>query len=206
MNIDIIQDIFEHINRKYYKKVKRWNKTLFETIRGKSLRIQLSMKYYHLKLCRDTLYNRDLVGTIYAIENGHDTIDCFGHAIAGGSLECVKYIHDKFTPNNEARYCNIASTRGHLECLKFLIEHGYHYNQWTLMYSTSQGRNTKCLEYLHELCCNDKTQFILYDSILAYARKERNFECFEYVLTHERVHIRDYPKYLIMYQQWKSHR
>lgn len=58
MNIDIIQDIFEHVNRKYYKRVMRWNKTLFETIRGKSLRIQLSMKYYHLNLCRDTLYNR----------------------------------------------------------------------------------------------------------------------------------------------------
>jgi len=47
------------------------------------------------------------------------------YASSRGKLECLKYLHENGCPWNE-KSCEKASLNGYLECLKYLHENGCH--------------------------------------------------------------------------------
>lgn len=88
-------------------------------------------------------------------------------------LECLIYLENYkivpaekgivFMPNGEKHYvlqtCAIAAYSGSINCLKYLIENGYEYDEDTI-YAAAGGRDTidpikslECLKYLHNIGC-----------------------------------------------------
>ena len=69
--------------------------------------------------------------------------------------------------------CNLAAKKGRIECLKYLHENGYPWDNWTCNYAAMNG-NIECLKYAHENRCSwdEDTCF--------YAAENGHLECLKY--------------------------
>ena len=66
-------------------------------------------------------------------------------ACEGGSLECLRYLHENGFPWNTSTTL-IAGWKGNLDCLKYAIENGCPYDD-EVIYSCTP----KCYDYLHTI-------------------------------------------------------
>ena len=93
-----------------------------------------------------------------------------------GHLECLRYLHEHGCPW-DSMTCSSAASRGHLECLKYAHEHGCPWDSYTCYYAAIGGR-FECLKYAHEHGCS----WNLLTS--SGAASEGHLECLKYAHEH----------------------
>jgi hypothetical protein len=111
------------------------------------------------------------------MERECDKCDEVCWAAACGHLNCMKFLHEKYGEDNLFKYdecqeisprnldinstvqrednvdaCTYAAERGYIDCLKFLHENDYYWDEWTCTRAAQNGQ-LECLKYLHQNGC-----------------------------------------------------
>lgn len=99
-------------------------------------------------------------------------------AIAGGHMDCIKWICDRRSIWND-EICQYAATYGHLNCLQWLHAQGAPLSKDICKYAAKSG-HFECLKWLHESGApydNDDKSFY---SIACKAAASGNLKCLQY--------------------------
>ena len=117
----------------------------------------------------------------YCLENQcpMDEGVCTG-AAAGGSLECLKYLHEEVKAPWDRETAVQASKNGHLHVLEYLVEKKYDKYVERTCYVAAKFGQLDCLKYLHE------TAKAPWDSDAVRKAHENNHpECLQYLLDND---------------------
>jgi hypothetical protein len=98
-------------------------------------------------------------------------------AASGGSLECLKYLHEEVQAPWNYETASQAAENGHLHILEYLVERKYdEFNGLACKFAAKNG-HLNCLKYLHE------TAKAPWDSdAVRYALENNHSECSQYLL------------------------
>lgn len=125
-----------------------------------------------LKYLLDNYVKKDSdVSELFQIATKYGYINCMNHIVKNkriirhikwsvfeacikGRLDCLKYMYEQ----NLFTEWDIETTKyivmhGHLNCLKYVIEHGCQWNQYTTYYAAKNG-HLNCLKFALENGCN----------------------------------------------------
>ena len=97
------------------------------------------------------------------------------HAIEYGDLECVKWLHLVVGCPWSERTVYIATTKGHIECLRYALEQGCKWCYWTIIYAARYGR-LECLKLLRQYGCDWKNICVFE------AADNGHWDCVEYAI------------------------
>jgi hypothetical protein len=95
-------------------------------------------------------------GTNYLTDHGSNYPDYDKYC-----MYCIENYSDSF----RSCMCNLAVSRGNLECLKFLHENGYTFDKY-ICYHVTDSSNFECLKYVYEHIDNKNTQYGYFDEVI----------------------------------------
>lgn len=74
----------------------------------------------------------------------------FQSALHHGKLDCIQYmVEHELVDIKDKPYCDVATQRGHYECLKYLHEKGCPFRKYTALIAMIRD-DYKCLNYIRE--------------------------------------------------------
>jgi hypothetical protein len=121
--------------------------------------------------------NLEMIKSCLARNCPMDGKDACARAAFGGSLECLKYLHEDVKVPWDSETASLAARNGHLHILKYLVEREYdEFDGEAVVWAAERG-HLDCLKFLHE------TAKAPWDSkATERARLHSEDECLQYLL------------------------
>ena len=129
---------------------------------------------------------------MYSLKNKPEEFSYFTCAAYSGLLDCLQHMHSKNeiidkSSEDATHACMYAAQNGQLECLKFLHENGYSWNEFTCARAAQYG-HLDCLKYAYENGCVWDTMTI------TFAANFGHLDCLKYAYENKC----NYAKHVLM--------